>query len=49
MDRHCQSAQTVAEFIAAHPAARGALPGLPSFPQHALAKADAPDGRHDRL
>ncbi len=39
MDRHCQSAQMVAEFIAAHPATAAVhYPGLPSFPQHALAK-----------
>ena len=39
MDRHCQSAQMVAEFIAAHPATAVVYyPGLPSFPQHALAK-----------
>ena len=39
MDRHCQSAQTVADFIAAHPATAAVhYPGLPSFPQHALAK-----------
>ena len=39
MDRHCQSAQTVANFIAAHPATAVVhYPGLPSFPQHALAK-----------
>ncbi|OJX30577.1 MAG: methionine gamma-lyase [Burkholderiales bacterium 68-12] len=39
MDRHCQSAQKVAEFIAAHPAAAVVhYPGLPSFPQHALAR-----------
>ena len=39
MDRHCQSAQMVAGFIAAHPATAVVYyPGLPSFPQHALAK-----------
>ncbi len=39
MDRHCQSAQQVAEFIAAHPAAAVVhYPGLPSFPQHELAR-----------
>ena len=39
MDRHCQSAQTVAEFIAAHPASAVVhYPGLPGFKQHALAK-----------
>ena len=39
MDRHCQSAQKVAELIEAHPATAVVhFPGLPSFPQHALAK-----------
>ena len=39
MDRHCQSAQTVAEAIERHPASAVVhFPGLPSFPQHALAK-----------
>jgi methionine-gamma-lyase len=49
MDRHCQSAQTVAEFIAAHPP-----PWCTSRPAQLSAAragqaADAPDGRHDRL
>jgi len=39
MDRHCQSAQTVAEFLAAHPATAAVhYPGLVTFPQHALAR-----------
>ena len=39
MDRHCQSAQTVAELLETHPAtAMVHFPGLPSFPQHDLAK-----------
>jgi len=39
MDRHCQSAQTVAEFLAAHPATAAVhYPGLATFPQHALAR-----------
>jgi methionine-gamma-lyase len=39
MDRHCQSAQTVAEAIERHPASEVVhFPGLASFPQHALAK-----------
>lgn len=39
MDRHCQSAQTVAELLEAHPATAVVhFPGLLSFPQHALAK-----------
>ncbi len=39
MDRHCQSAQKVAELLERHPATEVVhFPGLPSFPQHALAK-----------
>lgn len=39
MDRHCQSAQRVAEFLQAHAATQVVhFPGLPSFAQHALAK-----------
>nr|WP_326530906.1 methionine gamma-lyase [Rhodoferax sp.] len=38
MDRHCQNAMQVAELVASHPAAAVVhFPGLPSFPQHALA------------
>ncbi len=38
MDRHCQNAMQVAELVASHPAAAAVhFPGLPSFPQHALA------------
>ncbi|MCE8548519.1 methionine gamma-lyase [Ruegeria pomeroyi] len=38
MDRHCASAQVVAEWLAAHPAVGEVyFPGLPSFDQHALA------------
>ena len=38
MDRHCASAQVVAEWLAAHPAVGEVyFPGLPSFAQHALA------------
>ena len=37
MDRHCQSAQRIAERLAAHPAvAEVHYPGLPSHPQYAL-------------
>lgn len=37
MERHCQSAQLIAERLADHPAvARVYYPGLPSHPQHAL-------------
>jgi methionine-gamma-lyase len=39
MERHCQSAQKVAELLQSHPAtAQVYFPGLPDFPQHALAK-----------
>ena len=39
MDRHCQSAQKVAEFLHDHPAIDVVhFPGLPTFAQHALAK-----------
>ena len=39
MDRHCQSAQKVAELLDCHPATEVVhFPGLPSFPQHNLAK-----------
>jgi methionine gamma-lyase len=39
MDRHCASAQTIAEALEGHPAvAWVAYPGLPSFPQAELAR-----------
>ncbi|WP_100372576.1 methionine gamma-lyase [Bacillus sp. FJAT-45037] len=39
MDRHCENAQKVAEFLEAHPKTTKVMyPGLPSFPQHELAK-----------
>ena len=39
MERHASNAQAVAEFLAAHPKVERVLyPGLPSHPQHALAK-----------
>lgn len=39
MDRHCASAQGVAEFLAAHPkVAVVHFPGLPTFPQYELAR-----------
>lgn len=47
MERHCRSAQTVAEALAAHPAVASVLyPGLPDFPQAALAQQQmaAPGG-----
>ncbi len=38
MDRHCQNAQAVAEFLAEHPAVSQVLyPGLPDHPGHELA------------
>jgi len=44
MERHCQSAQRVAELLQSHPAtAQVYFPGLPDFPQYALA------GRQMRL
>ncbi len=47
MERHCASAQAVAEFLEAHPkVARVHYPGLPSHPQHDLARRQmrAPGG-----
>lgn len=39
IESHCRNAQAVAEFLAAQPAiARVRYPGLPSHPQHALAR-----------
>ncbi len=39
MDRHSQNAQQVAEFLAEHPKVQHVnYPGLPDFPQHALAR-----------
>jgi methionine-gamma-lyase len=39
MDRHCQNAQAIAELLERHPATSAVFfPGLPSFPQHELAK-----------
>jgi O-succinylhomoserine sulfhydrylase len=40
MRAHCEHAQHVAEWLAAHPrVARVYYPGLPAHPQHALARA----------
>lgn len=47
MERHCANAQAVAEYLEAHPKVeRIYYPGLPSHPQHALAKRQmrAPGG-----
>jgi cystathionine gamma-lyase len=39
MERHCSNAQSLAEWLEAHPSvARVRYPGLPSHPQHELAK-----------
>lgn len=39
MQAHCQNAQALAEWLQAHPAIERVIyPGLPSHPQHALAK-----------
>ena len=38
MDRHCSSALAIAQFLEGHPAVESVTyPGLPSFPQYALA------------
>lgn len=47
MDRHSENAMSVAEFLEQHPAVeRVHYPGLPSFPQHELARQqmDGPGG-----
>lgn len=47
MDRHCENARGIAEFLAAHPKVEIChYPGLASFPQHALAERQmaAPGG-----
>jgi cystathionine gamma-lyase len=39
MERHCANAQAVAEYLAAHPRIEQVFyPGLPTHPQHALAR-----------
>ncbi|MBS0361721.1 MAG: cystathionine gamma-synthase [Proteobacteria bacterium] len=39
MQRHCENAQSVAEFLEKHPAVKQVIyPGLPSHPQHDLAR-----------
>ncbi len=44
MDRHCQSAATLARRIEAHPAVKRVFyPGLTSHPQHELAKRQMKD------
>ncbi len=45
MDRHCQNAQAIAEFLEGHPAvAWVSYAGLPSSPHHVLAKKYLPKG-----
>ncbi len=45
MDRHCENAQRVAEFLEAHPAVAWVnYPGLKSSPYHALAQRYMPRG-----
>ncbi|MCB9330989.1 MAG: aminotransferase class I/II-fold pyridoxal phosphate-dependent enzyme [Lewinellaceae bacterium] len=45
MERHCANALALAEFLEKHPAvARVNYPGLPSHPDHALAKRQMPGG-----
>ena len=45
MERHCASALAIAQFLAGHPKVeRVHYPGLPSHPQHALAKRQMTGG-----
>ncbi len=45
MAAHCQNALAVAQFLNGHPAVSGVIyPGLPSHPQHELAKKQMPKG-----
>ncbi len=45
MDRHCQNAQRVAEFLAGHPRVKWVTySGLPNHPDHAKAKKYLPKG-----
>ena len=40
LDRHCNNAEVIAELLVAHPAVQTVhFPGLPSFPQYALAQS----------
>lgn len=46
MDRHCQNAQVVAEFLASHPKVSWvSYPGLPGHPDHDRAKKYFADGK----
>jgi methionine-gamma-lyase len=43
-ERHCANARVISEFLESHPAAEWVCyPGLPSHPQHALAKRQMND------
>ena len=45
MERHCQNAQAVAEYLEKHPKVSWVnFPGLASSPQHALAQKYLPNG-----
>ena len=45
MDRHCQNAQRIAEYLEQHPAVAWVnYPGLPSSPYHELARRYMPKG-----
>ncbi|MFM9995175.1 MAG: cystathionine gamma-synthase [Phycisphaerales bacterium] len=45
MDRHCENAAKVAAFLASHPKVeKVTYPGLPSHPQHAIAKRQMKGG-----
>jgi len=45
MERHCENAQKVAEFLKKHPAVQWVnYPGLPDHPHHASARKYLPDG-----
>ncbi len=44
MERHCQNAMTLAQWLSDHPAVEKVMyPGLPDHPQHALAKRQMRD------
>ncbi|MCX6182792.1 MAG: cystathionine gamma-synthase [Bacteroidetes bacterium] len=44
MDRHCENAKAVAEFLVAHPAVKKVyFPGLPTHPNHDVAKKQMKD------
>ena len=45
MERHCKNAQAVAEFLSTHPnVAKVHYPGLPTHPDHAVAKSQLTGG-----